>query len=107
MPMGTTSYFSGSSAARTLPAVMHEMECSVLRPPNRTATRNLLTPGCSSGSVSSLGSTTPPLLGVPFCLCRSTHQPCDSVAWLHLLVENRDDDLDDGHLDVVLVGKLE
>jgi hypothetical protein len=42
MPTGTTSYFSGSSAAITLPAEMHEMECSLERPPKTTATRGLL-----------------------------------------------------------------
>ena len=33
------SYSSGSSAARMLPALTAEMACSVLRPPNTTATR--------------------------------------------------------------------
>ena len=41
MPTGTTSYFSGSSAAITLPAEMHEIECSLERPPKTTATRGL------------------------------------------------------------------
>ena len=39
MPTGTTSYFSGSSAAITLPAEMQEIECSLERPPKTTATR--------------------------------------------------------------------
>ena len=41
MPTGTTSYSSRSSAASTLPALTQEMACSVLRPPNTTATRTL------------------------------------------------------------------
>ncbi len=39
MPTGTTSYRSGSIAFRTLPAVTHEMACSLERPPKTTATR--------------------------------------------------------------------
>jgi hypothetical protein len=39
MPTGTTSYWSGSSAVRMLPALTQEMACSELRPPNTTATR--------------------------------------------------------------------
>src|SRR5690606_2808954 len=39
MPMGTTSYFSGSRLRRMLPAEMQETECSLLRPPKTTATR--------------------------------------------------------------------
>jgi hypothetical protein len=38
MPTGTTSN-SESSALITLPALTHEIACSVLRPPNTTATR--------------------------------------------------------------------
>ena len=38
MPTGTTSYFSRSMAASTLPAVMQEIACSEERPPNTTAT---------------------------------------------------------------------
>ena len=44
MPTGTTSYFSGSRAAITLPAEMHEIECSLERPPKTTATRGLRAP---------------------------------------------------------------
>jgi hypothetical protein len=44
IPTGTTSYFSGSSAAITLPAEMQEIECSLERPPNTTATRGLRAP---------------------------------------------------------------
>src|SRR3954468_1956278 len=39
IPTGTTSYSSGSSAARMLPALTQEIACSVLRPPKTTATR--------------------------------------------------------------------
>ena len=39
MPIGTTSYLRRSMARRTLPAEMHEMACSLLRPPKMTATR--------------------------------------------------------------------
>ena len=41
IPTGTTSYFSRSIAASTLPAVTHEMACSLERPPKTTATRGL------------------------------------------------------------------
>ena len=41
MPTGTTSYSSGSSAPRMLPALTQEMPCSVLRPPKTIATRVL------------------------------------------------------------------
>src|SRR3546814_8540339 len=41
MPIGTTSYCSRSIAFRTLPAEMHEIECSLETPPNTTATRGL------------------------------------------------------------------
>ena len=41
MPIGTTSYLLRSMACSTLPAVTHEMACSLDRPPNTTATRNL------------------------------------------------------------------
>src|SRR4051812_25340639 len=41
MPTDTTSYRDRSSAAITLPAETHEIACSVLRPPNTTATRTL------------------------------------------------------------------
>jgi hypothetical protein len=37
MPIGTTSYFVGSMACSTLPAVTQEMACSLDRPPNTTA----------------------------------------------------------------------
>src|SRR5690242_6639131 len=43
MPMGSTSYRSGSMADRIRPALAHDTACSVLRPPNTTATRIL---GC-------------------------------------------------------------
>ena len=39
MPTGTTSYFSRSIAASTLPAVTQEIPCSLDRPPKTTATR--------------------------------------------------------------------
>jgi len=39
MPTGTTSYWSGSRARRMLPALTHEIACSVLRPPNTIAMR--------------------------------------------------------------------
>ena len=39
MPTGTTSKRSGSRLRRMLPADTHEMACSLLRPPNTTATR--------------------------------------------------------------------
>src|SRR3954452_6158547 len=39
IPTGTTSYFVRSMAASTLPALTQEISCSVLRPPNTTATR--------------------------------------------------------------------
>ena len=41
MPTGTTSNSSGSRAVRMLPALTQEIGCSVLRPPNTTATRVL------------------------------------------------------------------
>src|SRR5919107_2626202 len=44
MPTGTTSYRSGSSAARTAPAETQEMGCSALGPPKTTALRRL--PAC-------------------------------------------------------------
>src|ERR1700754_563230 len=42
MPTGITSYWSGSSTRRMLPALTAEIACSVLRPPNTTATRIFL-----------------------------------------------------------------
>ena len=39
MPTGTTSNRSRSRWRSTLPAETHEMACSLLRPPNTTATR--------------------------------------------------------------------
>src|SRR6478736_5641011 len=39
MPIGTTSYRSGSRLLRTLPAETQDTECSLLRPPKITATR--------------------------------------------------------------------
>ncbi len=41
MPTGTTSYASRSMACSTLPAVTHEIACSLERPPKTTATRGL------------------------------------------------------------------
>src|SRR6478736_5706699 len=41
MPIGTTSYSLGSMAASTLPAVTHEIACSLDLPPKTTATRGL------------------------------------------------------------------
>ena len=41
MPIGTTSYADRSMACSTLPAVTHEMACSLDRPPKTTATRFL------------------------------------------------------------------
>src|SRR4051794_20689661 len=41
IPTGTTSYRSGSMACRTLPAVTHEIACSLERPPKTTAIRGL------------------------------------------------------------------
>ncbi len=41
MPIGTTSYTSRSIAWSTLPAVTHEIACSLERPPKTTATRGL------------------------------------------------------------------
>src|SRR5438034_10861836 len=43
MPMGSTSYRSVSMADRIRPALAQDTACSVLRPPNTTATRIL---GC-------------------------------------------------------------
>ncbi len=45
MPIGSTSYRSGSMAERISPALAHDTACSVLRPPNTTATRILRCPG--------------------------------------------------------------
>ena len=39
IPTGTASNRSGSRLPRTQPADRHEMVCSLLRPPNTTATR--------------------------------------------------------------------
>ena len=41
MPTGTTSNRSGSRCPSTDPAETHEIACSLLRPPNTTATRTL------------------------------------------------------------------
>src|SRR6185312_13119078 len=63
MPIGTTSYRSGSRAEMTLPAETTEMPCSLLRPPYTTATRIFVI------------GTEP--IGVPlptFALGRSRHQ---------------------------------
>jgi hypothetical protein len=40
MPMGTTSYFAGSSAEMTEAAEISETSCSPERPPNRMPTRS-------------------------------------------------------------------
>jgi len=39
MPIGSTSYRSRSMAESTRPALAQDTACSVLRPPNTTATR--------------------------------------------------------------------
>ena len=41
IPIGTTSYRSGSMPPRISPALAHDTACSLLRPPNTTATRIL------------------------------------------------------------------
>src|SRR3984885_3185506 len=41
MPIGTTSYRCGSMPPRMSPALAHDTACSLLRPPNTTATRIL------------------------------------------------------------------
>src|SRR5699024_10139 len=50
MPSAITSKRSRSIAARTPPAVTHEMPCSPLRPPNRRATVVLMPRGYSFGA---------------------------------------------------------
>ena len=54
IPMATTSYRSRSIAANTLPAVRQEMACSLLVPPNTTATR-----GRRVGTLSVIALTLP------------------------------------------------
>ena len=44
MPMGSTSYRSGSMADKIRPALAQDTACSLLRPPNTTATRILRCP---------------------------------------------------------------
>ena len=57
MPTGTTSYLLRSMACSTLPAVTHEIPCSLERPPKTTATRGLRVPGWSVGVGSFIGPT--------------------------------------------------
>ena len=57
MPIGTTSYASRSIAASTLPAVTHEIACSLDRPPKTTATRGLRVGSFIATTLSAYGAS--------------------------------------------------
>src|SRR5690606_22677418 len=103
MPIGTGSNLPGSRCRNTLAADTHDTACSLLRPPNTTATLiRFVMPKTVPGG---FGGLVPALLGSPLRFDTPAEQAPDRLADRNSLVAHPMDGVGQRHLHVVRGGQ--